>query len=206
MDEKGTNREEFSYDGYEVVRGVFFAHLFEPSVRLAKEQVSVNSACIRRLPETEYVQFLVNRNEKKMVVKPCSEETKDSFRWNAVGKDGKIRPKIISCKEFYDRIMKLMDWNPECRYRIMGKLMRTKTECIFVFDLKDAEIFQKGKRGDRGSRKAIYPQEWNTGFGVPFEEHQSEVLVNIMEDSAVFYLEKKDEEADGTNAGKEANE
>lgn len=24
--------EEFSYDGYQVVRGEFFAHLFEPSV------------------------------------------------------------------------------------------------------------------------------------------------------------------------------
>ena len=36
----------FSYEGYQVVRGEFFAHLFEPSVTLNDEKVSVNSACI----------------------------------------------------------------------------------------------------------------------------------------------------------------
>ena len=55
--------EEFSYEGYQVVRGEFFAHLFEPSVTIANEKVSVNSACIRKLPNTEYVQFLVNPKE-----------------------------------------------------------------------------------------------------------------------------------------------
>ena len=60
----------FSYDGYQVVRGEFFAHLFEPSVTLNNEKVSVNAACIRKLPQTDYVQFLVNPTEKKLAVKP----------------------------------------------------------------------------------------------------------------------------------------
>ena len=37
---------EFSYDGYQVVREEFFAHLFEPSVTFNSEKVSVNTACI----------------------------------------------------------------------------------------------------------------------------------------------------------------
>ena len=32
--------EEFSYEGYVVVRGVFFAHLFEPSVTFNDEKVA----------------------------------------------------------------------------------------------------------------------------------------------------------------------
>ena len=66
--------DNFSYDGYQVVRGEFFAHLFEPSVTLSKEKVSVNTACIRKLPDSDYVQFLVNPNEKKLAVKPCRED------------------------------------------------------------------------------------------------------------------------------------
>ena len=62
-----TEDTSFSYDGYQVVRGEFFAHLFEPSVTLNNEKVSVNAACIRRLPQTDYVQFLVNPKEKKLV-------------------------------------------------------------------------------------------------------------------------------------------
>lgn len=180
---KTEDSEDFSYKGYEVVRGAFFAHLFEPSVKLVKETVSVNAACIRKLPGTEYVQFLVNRDEKKLAVKPCTEDTKDSFRWATIGKNGKLKPKIISCKPFFDRVMKLMEWDPNMRYRISGKLIRTKAESIFVFDLKDRESFQR-----RG--KAMYPDEWNEGFGVSAEEHDNDALVSFCENDSVFYLEK----------------
>ena len=60
--------EEFSYDGYQVVRGEFFAHLFEPSVTFKDAKVSVNAACLNKLPDVTFVQFLVNPNEKKPAV------------------------------------------------------------------------------------------------------------------------------------------
>ena len=180
---KENTEEEFSYKGYEVARGIFFAHLFEPSVKLVKETVSVNSACIRKLPGTEYVQFLVNRDEKKLAVKACTEDTKDSFRWATTGKDGKVKPKVISCKPFFEKIMKLMDWDPNLRYRITGKLIRTKTESIFVFDLKERESFRR-------KGKATYPDEWNESFGISVEDHENNSLVSFCESDSVFYLEK----------------
>ena len=191
-------QEEFSYKGYEVARGVFFAHLFEPSVKLVRETVSVNSACIRKMPNVEYVQFLVNRDEKKLAVKPCPEDTKDSFRWSTIGKDGKARPKTISCKPFFEKIMKLMNWDPDKRYRIMGKLIRTKTESIFVFDLKDHESFRKGE-------KTSYVYNDNGSFGMPAEEHINNTLVSFNENNSVFYLEK-DDTLQRQSAGEEMNE
>ena len=185
----------FSYDGYQVVRGEFFAHLFEPSVTLNNEKVSVNAACIRKLPQTEYVQFLVNPNEKKLAVKPCSEEAKDSFRWSSVGTDGKRHPKTISCKIFFAKVMKLMDWNPSCRYKILGKLIRANNDTLFVFDLKCAETYQKRNRdGKDVSRKALYPEDWKDQFGVPVNEHQDTVLINIFDDYTVFRIDKEEEE------------
>ena len=76
-----------------------------------------------------------------------------------------------------------MEWDPNMRYRISGKLIRTKAESIFVFDLKDRESFQR-----RG--KAMYPDEWNEGFGVSAEEHDNDALVSFCENDSVFYLEK----------------
>jgi hypothetical protein len=188
---------DFSYEGYQVVRGEFFAHLFEPSVTLTAEKVSVNTACIRKLPETEYVQFLVNPTEKKLAVKPCSETAKDSFCWTTVGKDGKRKPKSISCKIFYAKVMKLMDWDPNYRYKILGKLIRTKEDLLFVFDLTCAETYQKNdNEGEVKGRKAIYPYDWKEQFGVPVKEHQDITLVNIFEDYTVFTINKEEEKND----------
>lgn len=56
--------DSFSYDGYQVVRGEFFAHIYEPSFTFNNYKVSVNTACIKKLPDVEYVQILVNPIEK----------------------------------------------------------------------------------------------------------------------------------------------
>ena len=71
----------FSYDGFQVVRGEFFAHIQEPSFTLNNYKCSVNTACIKNLPTCEYVQILVNPDKKLLAVKPCDEEEKDSFKW-----------------------------------------------------------------------------------------------------------------------------
>ena len=47
--------DSFSYDGYQVVRGEFFAHIYEPSFTFNNYKVSVNTACIKKLPDVEYV-------------------------------------------------------------------------------------------------------------------------------------------------------
>jgi hypothetical protein len=183
LNEYGERADSFPYDGYEVTRGVFFAHIFEPTIRLIGGKVFVNVACLKKMPDTEYVQFLVNRAEKKLAVKPCSEDTKDSFKWLAVGKDGKVRPRIIPCKPFYEKIMKLMNWDPDTGYRIIGKFIRTKTECLFVFDLKDVEI---------GIKRGVntYPEEWGDGFGLSAHEHSNGELVNLCENDLAIYPEE----------------
>ena len=184
---------DFSYDGYQVVRGEFFAHLFEPSVSFKNEKVSVNAACLRKLPETEYVQFLVNPTEKMLAVKPCREEDKDSFQW-ASGEGKKRKPKTITCRIFYAKLMNLMNWNPQYRYKILGKLVRTATDTLFVFDLSSAQTFISSKKDDPNSRKAMYPEEWKNQFGVPYNDHQNTMNVSIFDDYAVFRINRDEEE------------
>ena len=89
---------DFSYDGFQVVRGEFFAHIYEPSFTLNNYKCGVNTACIKRLPDYDYVQILVNPSTKKVAVRPCKEEEKDSLRWCSAS--GKRTPKQITCRIF----------------------------------------------------------------------------------------------------------
>ena len=183
--------DAFSYEGFQVVRGEFFAHIYEPSFTFNGNKVSVNTACIKKLPETEFVQILVNPDEKKLAVRPCTEDEKDSFRW-CTANSKKRAPKQITCRVFFAKVLSLMDWNPNYRYKLLGKLIRSNGELLFVFDLTTPEIFMKTLKDDgklKASRTPTYPEEWKNQFGLPVEEHQKSLQINIFDGYAVFGIQ-----------------
>ena len=59
--------EDFDFDGFQVVRREFFAHLREPSCTFNNLKFSVNSACLAKFPNSDYAQVLVNRQKKILV-------------------------------------------------------------------------------------------------------------------------------------------
>lgn len=184
--------DAFSYEGFQVVRGEFFAHIYEPSFTFNGNKVSVNTACIRKLPDTEFVQILVNPEERKLAVRPCEENEKDSFRW-CIANSKKRAPKQITCRVFFAKVISLMEWNQNYRYKLLGKLIRSSGELLFVFDLTTPEIFTKVVKDDgklKSSRTPTYPEDWKNQFGVPMEEHQKALQVNIFDGYAVFGIQE----------------
>lgn len=183
--------DSFSFDGFQVVRGEFFAHTYEPSLTFADCKVYVNTACIRKLPDYDYVQMLVNPEQKKLAVRPCHEDEKDSFRWCSA--TSRRSPKQITCKIFFAKVFTLMGWDPKDRYKLLGKLIRSKNELLFVYDLSSPEVYARSVSEDgkvKTSRTPNYPSNWQNQFGLPVTEHQGSLIVNIFKESAVFGLEK----------------
>ena len=179
--------DEFSYEGYQVVRGEFFAHIREPSITFNNHKVSLNTACLSRLPNVDYVQILVNPREHKLVVRPSGEDEKDSFIWCSKGE--KRRPKQVTCRVFFAKIMDLMSWNPEYRYKLLGKLVRSGNEYLFTFDLTAPEVYQKIVRdGEKAlhSRTPVFPAEWQNQFGLPVDEHRKRLQVDIFKGYTIF--------------------
>lgn len=179
--------DSFSYEGFQVVRGEFFSHIYEPSFTLNQNKISVNMACIRKLPDVEYVQVLVHPEEKMLIIRPCNEEEKDSFRWRSAGK--KLSPKQVTCKIFFAKIFTLMGWNLDYRYKLLGKLVRSNGELLFVFNLNNPEIYERFYReGEkpRVSRTPVYPDEWKNQFGVSVEEHKKSLSINTFSDYTIF--------------------
>ena len=155
--------------------------------------------CLNRLSHLIRKRFRSMRHasasEKKLAIKPCIEDMKDSFRWSS-GEGKKRKPKKITCKIFFAKVMDLMGWDPKYRYKILGKLIRTKNDSIFVFDLSSAEAYQNRAGGNpAASRAPLYPEEWKNQFGIPATEHQDIQQISIFDDYTVFKLERSEEGA-----------
>ena len=73
-------------NNYQVVRKEFFAHMFDAAVTFRFDSLAFNSAAINKMADSMYVQFLINPNKKKMVVRMCSEEDKNAARWCKIDK------------------------------------------------------------------------------------------------------------------------
>ena len=185
------NEVEFDYSGFQVVRREFFAHLQEPSIIFNQGKISVNTACVRKLPETDFIQILVHREKKQLVVRPCEESDIHSFKW-CTSKEGKKHPRQVTGKLFFMKICSLMNWNPEYRYKIMGKLVRSQGQYLFVFDLAATEMYKRTSAAEgeksKPSRTPVFPLEWKDQFGVPYEDRQKYLQVNVFDGFAVYEI------------------
>lgn len=183
--------DDFNFDDFQVVRREFFAHLREPSVSFNKCKFYVNSACLKRFPNTDYVQVMINRERQIMALRPCVEGTKDSFPWCSVDSKGKRKPKQTTCKIFFAKIMQMMDWNPEYRYKLLGKMIKANGQYLIAFDLTATEVYQKTEvEGEKPkfSRSPVFPAEWQNQFGLPYNEHKQSAQINIFDGYAVYSI------------------
>lgn len=188
---------QLNLDEFEVARIEFLAHTREPCFTFCDGKIGVNTACVRRVPEIDYVQLLVNAQKKKLAVRMSREEDIFSFQW-ANTKDGKRFPRQVTGRIIFMKICDLMGWNPDYRYKIVGKLVKANNEVLFLFNLNDRQIFDRpvgedGKR--RSSRKPVFPEEWKNQFGIPFSEHKKALQINLFDGYTVFSLKDADRNA-----------
>ena len=173
--------------GFEVVRSQFFSQSSEPVLSFGRLKMWVNSVCLKKFHETDYVQILVNSSTKTFTLYPSQEGVLDALPWCSSG-GGKRKPRQLSCPLFSAKIYALMDWNPDCRYRLTGKHLRENGEQLLAFDLRSAEAFLYD--GDATRRyMPRFPVDWRDQFGTPASERRLEPLVHVFEEVVVIELE-----------------
>lgn len=217
IDTKAAELEkDFTYDGYQVVRRELFAHLREPAVVIRRDSVTFNTACIAGLEDAIYIQILVNPELKKMVVRKCEENDKDALRW-CMAKPDKRRSRKVTSKVFSAKMYEMMDWVTDCRYKILGHKITFEDEQIYVFDLIETEIYMDKRKSKQSNtetegnsshktaediaaekaaralaRKAYYPEEWKDSFGLPKQEHEKALQIDVVDGFAEFSMTKKE--------------
>ena len=189
-----SNDEETDLYNYEMVSGEFFAQIKEPAFTINVNKVYVNTAAVRLLPKVNHVKFMINRDEKKLVIKPCSEMDIQGYNW-AKDKDGKRYPSHRTGEPFVQSLCMLMNWNPQFRYKISGKKNRAKGdgEEILVFDLMSFKCFEKEISEDgKISKRPVFPPGWNGSFGPKYGESNRTLQVNTFDGYTVFSLKGRD--------------
>ena len=203
-DEKAAEiQKTFSYDGYQTVRRELFAHLREPQMTIRTDSITFNTACIEGLEDTVYIQILVNQDQKRLVIKKCEKDDRDSLRW-CIQKNDKRKSRKITGRQFCNMIYKMMSWDNLCRYKILGHRIDYQGETLYVFELDDAEIFRERpkrtkaeleklreemtpeeleamkQREAKASRTPFYPGDLDT-YGVPVEKHEDRVSLQSLD-------------------------
>lgn len=171
----------FSYDGYQVVRREFFSHIYEPTLTIRDKSVTFNNSCIRKLDEVVYIQFLLNPDQNKLVVRPCAEGARDAIRW-CVAKGDTRKSRQISCERFTSKLFNMMGWENLYRYKLQGTQITYQGEQIYVFDLMNVEPVTPQTIGADGKRKrgqVVEPEEWQTSFGLGVDEHAASTQVDL---------------------------
>lgn len=190
-DKKRLPSEEYQFksfaDGnYEIVRSQFFSHSTEPAITFGRQKMWVNSICLAKFSETDYIQILVNKDTKVLILRPSQENAKDALPWCSAG-SMRRKPRHLSCPVFFAMVCELMRWNPDCRYRVTGKYLFGNETELLAFDLRLAEAYVYGE--NTAQRHAPhFPADWRDQFGIPETEHDTEPLVRIFDGYTVFKL------------------
>lgn len=191
---------EFSYDGYQVVRKELFAHLRDPAITIRKDSVTFNTACINGLEDVVYIHMMFHKELKRIVVEGCDENDKDALRW-CVAKPDKRKSRKMMGRPFSELIYREMGWEKGCRYKILGYRIQFEGKTLYVFDLNVPEVFLEKKRKKKtdnievsepaavqaeeqpevNTRKGYYPDDIANTFGVSVEQHREETAFHHMD-------------------------
>ncbi|MBQ1735475.1 MAG: integrase [Lachnospiraceae bacterium] len=167
-------QEVIDLAGYQVTKGELFSHVNEPSLTLWYNRIRFNMACLKRFPKVKHIQVMINPEQRRIVIRPCTPDTPDCLRWANGGGEAETKNRDMTCKIFAAKVFDLMGWSAEYRYKILGKPATCDGELLFLFRLNDFELFLGGKK--KGS---YLPKEWRDYFGVPVEKHNEEYKIDL---------------------------
>lgn len=168
--------DSFFDDEVNVVRAEFISDINESTISFNNCQLYVNMVCIKKLPEIDYVQFLINKTKNQLALLPCKEDDRDSFLWRTINrKSGKRQPKYITAHIFSAMLFEHMGWDIHTRYKLIGKVKISKGVKLIVFDLGAYKAFTKpiaSGEENASSSQGYFPSDWKGQFGMPFKEHK----------------------------------
>ena len=198
---------EFSY---ELPPRTQFSMLNKPAVSIKYGVMKFNMACIRLFEGIKYVLPILHPNKKRLALIMCPEEDSASVEW-ARQKDENWVNKDITSLEFVENIFRLMNWNRECRYKVLGRVANSDQGLCMLFDLEEAIMFTPKPQeytdpltGEMKKKQMkFFPDTYKNCIGKSYNDYIADHQMNMFEDfigyqgSAV--LDESEREADTTS-------
>lgn len=176
-------------EGYEIPPRTQFSMMKKPAVTIRYKQFSFNTAAVRLFEGVQHVIPILNPQKKRLAIVPCSQEESASVEW-AREKDGKWISKPITSLEFVEKIYALMNWDRNCRYKILGRVANSSDGLILLFDLDEAifyaatptEYIDQSTGEVKKRRTVYYPDEYKDRIGKSYNDYAEARQLSIFED------------------------
>lgn len=187
----GMTKEEIpriSLTGAEVVRRQYLSHIKEAIVTIRPDGIQFNNSCIAKMEDVVYILMLIQRKEKRLIIKACEQGDLESQRWCNI-KDGERKSRKISGKDYVSRLYQIMGWNKGFYYKICGTPALqedAEDELLMVFNLEEAERY-------------LLTAKARKGYGVT-EQDLGEELENVKRADAEQEAENEAAKAEGRSA------
>ena len=179
-----------SFEGYELPPRTQFSMLKKPAVSIKYGQMTFNMACIRLFEGIQFILPLVNTQKKRLAVALCQEEESSSVEWARLKNGETWVNKTITSLEFIEQLFLFLNWDRECRYKVLGRLATSDRGLILVFDLEEAIMFTPDmqeyvdhKTGEVKKRQVKYfPDQYKDCIGKSYNDYEASRQLNIFED------------------------
>ena len=180
---------------FEVLRTELASPFFKAKIILGYENISFNKACVELLPNTQYINILVDRQKERIIVLPVHKHAKDALQWCNI-KRGEVIKRTCTARKFGEKLYDMMQWVKENKYRAIAYYQVIDGVRLLVFNLREYEMlvpdFVATKTGKVIKRSKVYlANEMENGFGMPLSEHS---VANDVEINAHYTLSDKDKE------------
>lgn len=202
-----------SLKDYELPPRTQFSMLKKPAVSIKYPEITFNMASIRLFEGIQHVLPWTSSKRKRMVVAMCMEEEGSSIEWaRKQQKDGAWVNKTVKSIEYVDKIYSFMNWNRNCRYKVLGRVTETEKGLCLLFDLSDAIMFDSQVKEyvvneETGETKKLrtiyYPNEYKDRIGKSYDDYIAEQQMSLFE-SLDGYINQSYE--DYTEENNEQNE
>ena len=177
------------FDGYELPPRTQFSMLNKPAVSIKYGVMKFNMACIRLFEGIKYVLPILHPNKKRLALIMCPEEDSASVEW-ARQKDENWVNKDITSLEFVENIFRLMNWNRECRYKVLGRVANSDQGLCMLFDLEEAIMFTPKPQeytdpftGEMKKKQMkFFPDTYKNRIGKSYNDYIADHQMNMFED------------------------
>ena len=148
-----------------------------------------NMACIRLFVGIKYVLPILHPNKKRLALIMCPEEDSASVEW-ARQKDENWVNKDITSLEFVENIFRLMNWNRECCYKVLGRVANSDQGLCMLFDLEEAIMFTPKPQeytdpltGEMKKKQIkFFPDVYKDRIGKSYTDYIAGHQMNLFED------------------------
>ena len=148
-----------------------------------------NMACIRLFEGIKYVLPILHPNKKRLALIMCPEEDSASVEWARQKGENWVNKDITSL-EFVENIFRLMNWNRECRYKVLGRVANSDQGLCMLFDLEEAIMFTPKPQeyadpltGEMKKKQMkFFPDTYRNRIGKSYNDYIADHQMNMFED------------------------